>query len=249
MSPVAGQDASSTAGVAVIIPTLNEEASIGSVVSALPRDVVDQIIVADGGSADQTVERARWAGATVISVGRGFGRACLLGAQAAGGSDIVVFMDGDGADEPEFIAALVTPIRSGKYDFVIGSRARGQHQPGSISFHQLAAGHIAGWLIWLLYSVRYSDMCTFRAIRRDTLLKLGMRELSYGWNLEMQMRIARTGLRVLELPVPYRRRAGGESKVAGSLRGTLVAGYQIIATFARVVLQSASRSNPRSATQ
>ena len=146
-------------------------------------------------------------------------------------------MDGDGADDPEFIAALVAPIRSGKYDFVIGSRARGQRQPGSISFHQLAAGFLAGLLTSLLYGLRYTDMCTFRAIRRDTLLKLGMRELSYGWNLEMQMRVARAGLRVLELPVPYRCRIGGESKVAGSLKGTLVAGYRIAVTFARVALQ------------
>jgi glycosyltransferase involved in cell wall biosynthesis len=240
MSPVSAQDASSTDRVTVIIPTLNEEACIGAVVSALPRDVVDRVIVADGGSKDRTAERARWAGATVISTGRGFGRACLLGAQAADSSDIVVFMDGDGADDPEFIAALVTPIRSGTHDFVIGSRARGQHQPGSISFHQLAAGFIVGWLIWLLYGLHYTDMCTFRAIRRDTLLKLGMRELSYGWNLEMQMRAARAGLRVLELPVPYRRRIGGESKVAGSLKGTLVAGYRIVVTFARVALQRMS---------
>jgi len=240
MSPVPGQDASSTARVAVIIPTLNEEASIGAVVSTLPRDVVDQIIVADGGSTDQTTERAHRAGATVISAGRGFGRACLLGAQAASSSDIVVFMDGDGADDPDFIAALVKPIRAERCDFVIASRARGQYQPGSISIHQLAAGHIVGWLIWLLYGVRYSDMCTFRAIRRDTLLKLGMHELSYGWNLEMQMRIARSGLRILELPVPYRCRIGGESKVAGSLKGTLVAGYRIVVTFARVALQRMS---------
>jgi glycosyltransferase involved in cell wall biosynthesis len=240
MSPVPGRNASSRARVAVVIPTLNEEASIGAVVSALPRDVVDQIIVADGGSVDQTVERARWAGATVISAGRGFGRACLLGAQAASSSDIIVFMDGDGADDPEFIAALVTPIRSGTYDFVIGSRARGQRQPGSISFHQLAAGFVAGLLTSLLYGLRYTDMCTFRAIRRDTLLKLGMRELSYGWNLEMQMRVARARLRALELPVPYRRRIGGESKVAGSLKGTLVAGYRIVVTFARVALQRMS---------
>src|SRR5262249_27747492 len=150
MGPVPGQDAPSTASVAVIIPTLNEEASIGAVISALPRDVVDRVIVADGGSKDQTAERARRAGATVISAGGGFGRACLLGAQAATSSDIVVFMDGDGADDPEFIATLVTPIRSRTHDFVIGSRARGRHQPGSISFHQLAAGVIAGWLVWRL---------------------------------------------------------------------------------------------------
>jgi hypothetical protein len=104
----------------------------------------------------------------------------------------------------------------------------------------LAAGFVAGWLIWLLYRVRFTDMCAFRAIRRDTLLRLGMRELTYGWNLEMQMRVARAGLRVLELPVPYRRRIGGTSKVAGSLKGTLVAGYRIVVTFARVALQRMS---------
>jgi glycosyltransferase involved in cell wall biosynthesis len=247
VSSVPGHEASSTGKVAVIIPALNEEASIGAVVSALPRDIVDRVIVADGGSEDQTAQYASRAGATVISAGRGFGRACLLGAQAASSADIVVFMDGDGADDPDFIAALVTRILSGEYDFVIGSRARGHYQPGSISFHQLAAGLIGGWLIWLLYGLRYTDMCTFRAIRRDTLLKLGMRELTYGWNLEMQMRVARAGLRVLELPVPYRCRTGGRSKVGGSLKGTLVAGYQIVATFARVALQSASSSNPRNA--
>jgi glycosyltransferase involved in cell wall biosynthesis len=240
MSPVSGPDTPSAGKVAVIIPVLNEEASIGSVVSLLSRDYVDRVIVADGGSIDRTSERARLAGAEVISAGRGYGRACLSGAQAAIGAEIVVFMDGDGADDPESIAALVKPILSGDYDFVIGSRARGLREPGSISFHQLAAGFVAGWLIWLLYRVRFTDMCAFRAIRRDTLLKLGMHELTYGWNLEMQMRVARAGLRVLELPVPYRRRIGGESKVAGSLKGSLVAGYRIVVTFARVALQRMS---------
>jgi len=240
MSPVLGLDTPSAGKVAVIIPTLNEEASIGSVVSELSRDYVDRVIVADGGSVDRTAERGRLAGAEVISAGRGYGRACLSGAEAAVGADIVVFMDGDGADDPDSIAALVKPILSGEYDFVIGSRARGQREAGSISFHQLAAGFVAGWLIWLLYGMRFTDMCAFRAIRRDTLLKLGMHELTYGWNLEMQMRVARAGLRILELPVPYRRRIGGESKVAGSLKGTLVAGYRIVVTFARVALQRMS---------
>src|SRR4029077_14445701 len=112
---------------------------------------------------------------------------------------------------------------------------------GSMSSHQILAGRLAGWLIRLLYGVRYTDMCAFRAIRRDTLLALGMRELTYGWNLEMQMRVARAGLRVLELPVPYRRRLGGESKVAGSLRGTLIAGFRIISTFARIAIEPASK--------
>src|SRR5260370_2225171 len=125
-------------------------------------------------------------------------------------------MDGDGADNPESIAGLVEPIRSGSHDFVIGSRARGRREAGSIAWHQLAAGRLAGWGMRLLYGVRYTDMCALRAIRRDALLQLGMRELSYGWNIEMQMRAARAGLRILEIPVDYRRRRGGNSKVAGS---------------------------------
>lgn len=223
--------------VAVIIPTLNEAQSIGPVVTSLPRDVVDCVIVADGGSQDGTAEQARQAGAQVITAGRGYGRACLAGALAAEGAEILVFMDGDGADDPNAVASIVAPIRSRQYDFVIGSRARGEREPGSMSSHQLFAGQLAGWLIRLLYGVRYTDMCAFRAIRRDTLLALGMRELTYGWNLEMQMRVARSGLRVLELPVPYRRRIGGESKVAGSLRGTFVAGTRIVTTFARIACE------------
>ncbi|HTV28789.1 MAG TPA: glycosyltransferase family 2 protein [Xanthobacteraceae bacterium] len=223
--------------VAVVIPTFNEAESIASVVGELPRTVVDRVIVADGGSADGTAERARGAGAEVIPVGRGYGLACLAGAQAAAEKDIVVFMDGDGADDPAAIAALVGPIRAGDYDFVIASRARGEREPGSMAAHQLLAGLIAGRLTGLLYGTRYSDMCAFRAIRRDTLLKLGMREMTYGWNLEMQMRVARAGLRVLEVPVAYRKRLGGESKVAGSLRGSIKAGARIVTTFARVALE------------
>ncbi len=174
---------------------------IAAVVAELPGDVVDRIIVADGGSSDGTPQQARDAGAEVVSVGRGYGLACLAGAKAATDADIIVFMDGDGADDPGAIAALVTPIRDGRFDFVIASRARGAREPGSMAWHQIAAGLAAGWLTKQLYGVRYTDMCAFRAIRRDTLLALGMREMTYGWNLEMQMRAARTGLRVLELPV------------------------------------------------
>jgi glycosyltransferase involved in cell wall biosynthesis len=223
--------------VVVVIPTFNEAESIAAVVTALPRDIVDRVIVADGGSTDGTRDKARRAGAEVIAVGRGYGLACLEGAQAAAAGDIVVFMDGDGADDPAAIAALVAPIRSGTADFVIASRARGEREPGSMAWHQLLAGRIAGLLTRLLYGVRYTDMCAFRAIRRDTLLELGMRELTYGWNLEMQMRVARAGLRVEELPVAYRCRLGGESKVAGSLRGSIKAGAKIISTFARVAME------------
>ena len=225
--------------VAIIIPTFNEAQSIGAVVASIPRDVADLVIVADGGSTDGTADIARRAGAEVITVGRGYGRACLAGVQAADEADIVVFMDGDGADDPTALASMVQAISAGGYDFVIGSRARGNREPGSMAGHQILAGLAAGALIGLLYGVRYTDMCAYRAMRRDTLLRLGMRELTYGWNLEMQMRVARSGLRVLELPVSYRRRSGGESKVAGNLRGSLKAGSRIITTFARVAMEPA----------
>jgi glycosyltransferase involved in cell wall biosynthesis len=228
---------SGSPSVAVIIPTFNEAQSIGAVVAALPRAIVDRVIVVDGGSTDGTRERAQAAGAEVIAVGRGYGRACLAGAQAADAAEILVYMDGDGADDPAAIARLVAPIASGACDFVIASRARGIREPGSMSWHQLVAGRVIGALIGLFYGARYTDMCALRAIRRDTLLRLGMREMTYGWNLEMQMRVARAHLRVVEVPVDYRRRSGGQSKVAGSLSGSLKAGSRILATFTRIALE------------
>jgi len=236
-SPPAAARGAGHRGVTLVIPTFNEAESIGEVVAAIPRDLVDRILVVDGGSSDGTPQVARAAGAEAIGVGRGYGLACLAGAEAADGGDILVFMDGDGADDPGAIAALVDPIRAGRYDFVIGSRARGEREPGSMALHQIVSGLAMGWLIRFLYGVRYTDMAAFRAIPRDTLLQLGMREMTYGWNLEMQMRAARAGLRVLEIAVPYRCRRGGESKVAGSLRGSIRAGARIIATFARVALE------------
>jgi glycosyltransferase involved in cell wall biosynthesis len=223
--------------VAVIIPTFNEAESIGAVIAALPHEIIDRVIVADGGSDDGTRERARAAGAEVVAVGRGYGLACLTGAQAAADADILVYMDGDGADDSTAIAALIAPIEAGICDFVIASRARGKREPGSMSWHQLAAGRVIGALVGLFYGARYTDMCALRAIRRDTLLALGMRELTYGWNLEMQMRAARTHLRIREIPVDYRCRIGGQSKVAGSLSGSLQAGAKILSTFARIALE------------
>jgi glycosyltransferase involved in cell wall biosynthesis len=225
------------AQVAVAIPVLNEEASIGEVVAGIPRALASRIIVADGGSSDATAARAASAGAQVIEGGKGYGRACWRATQAARDADIMVFMDGDGADDPMSLAALIAPIRSGEYDFVIGSRALGQRAPGSIAWHQIAAGLVAGWAMRALYGVRYTDMCAYRAIRRQRLLDLGMREMGYGWNIEMQMRAAQSGLRILEIPVPYHCRTGGASKVAGSLRGSIRAGLRIMATFWRVAVR------------
>jgi glycosyltransferase involved in cell wall biosynthesis len=226
--------APAAAQVVVAIPALNEEASIAGVVAGIPRALAGRVIVADGGSRDATAARAQAAGAQVIDAGKGYGRACWRATKAAHDADIMVFMDGDGADDPASLAALIAPIRAGAYDFVIGSRALGKREPGSIAWHQLAAGTLAGWAMRALYGMRYTDMCAFRAIRRQLLLDLGMREMGYGWNIEMQMRAAQNGLRILEIPVPYHCRTGGASKVAGNLRGSLRAGLRILATFWRV---------------
>ena len=226
--------------ISVIIPALNEEEPIAAVVrDCLTTGLPGEVIVVDNGSSDRTAERAQGAGAKVVSEPTpGYGRACAAGVRALSGDcDIVVFLDGDGSDCPELMPLLVDPIRLGEHDFVIGSRTRGKRERGSMNFQQVFAGRAAGWLLRLLYGVRYSDMCPFRAIRRDALEKLEMKEQTYGWNLEMQMRAARARLRILEVPVSHRCRTGGESKVSGTLRGTFVAGARIVATLLRVAME------------
>ncbi|HUK07928.1 MAG TPA: glycosyltransferase family 2 protein [Stellaceae bacterium] len=230
--------------VALVIPTLNEEEPIGEVLRAVPRDVVDDIIVADSGSVDRTVERAQAAGARIVEERRrGYGRACATGARAAHDCDIIVFLDGDGSDRPELVPMLIAPILKDTHDFVIGSRTRGEREAGSMNALQVAAGYIVGTLMRLLYGVAYTDMCAFRAIRKTSLDQLGMREMTYGWNLEMQMRAAQAGLRILEIPVAHRRRIGGASKVSGTVMGTLKAGSRIGTTFVRIAFARSGRAN------
>ena len=226
--------------ISVIIPALNEEEPIADVIRAVAATKIPhEVIVVDNGSTDRTAERARAAGARVVAEPhRGYGRACAAGIRALSPEcDVVVFLDGDGSDCPEFMNQLVDPMAAGKSDFVIGSRTRGQRERGSMTAQQIFAGRFAGWLLSILYGVRYTDMCPFRAIRRDALERLGMCEKTYGWNLEMQMRAARAGLRILEVPVNHRCRAGGKSKVSGTLRGTFVAGARILATLLRIALE------------
>lgn len=225
--------------VGVIIPCLNEEEAIGPCVAAVLAKGVGEVIVVDGQSSDRTAERAAAAGARVIvEPARGYGRAMLSGlAHLAPTSTIVLFIDGDGSDRPDMVPALIEPIASGRADFVLGSRLRGEREPGSLSTSQIAAGHLAGILIRLLYGVSFTDMSPFRAIRREALERLGMAQTTFGWNLEMQMRVAAAGLRTLEIPVGQRRRAGGVSKVSGDWRSALRAAGVLMMSFCRLAWQ------------
>jgi glycosyltransferase involved in cell wall biosynthesis len=227
------------ARVCAVIPVLNERGAIGPTVARVPRDVVDTVIVVDGGSQDGTVEEARAAGAVVIvEARRGYGRACQTGTEQAEalGAELLLFMDGDGADAVEQAARLIEPVRRGEADFVLADRTAGQRDPGSMGVHQVLAGRLIGLAVGAIAGVRYRDMCAFRAIRTADLRRLGMQDMGYGWNLEMQIRAARAKLRIQEVSLPYHCRVAGHSKVAGSLKGTLRAGQRIMSTLIKVGL-------------
>jgi glycosyltransferase involved in cell wall biosynthesis len=208
----------------------------------MPWDVIAECIVVDNGSTDGTAEIARAAGARVIESARGYGAACLAGSLAAEvSSDVLVYMDGDGSDVIAGLPDLVGPIERGEADFVIGSRLMGKREQGSLLGSQVFAGHLVGTLVRWTSGFRYTDMGPFRAIRRNSFERLGMSELTYGWNLEMQIRAVQVGLRIREIPVDYRKRIGGTSKVSGDLWASVKAGVRIMEVLFRVTFGRRSR--------
>jgi glycosyltransferase involved in cell wall biosynthesis len=217
--------------VALIIPALDEEHAIGALLAAVDRTVVRDVIVGDNGSRDATVEVARSQGAMVVRVEeRGYGAACA-GALAAIADDVdvVLFMDADGSDDPAEIPLVLDAVVNGRADLVIGSRALGIVERGALTPQQRFGNWLATRMVAVLYGHRYTDLGPFRAIRRELLDRIGMRDRRYGWTVEMQVRALQLGARVAEVPVRYRRRVG-KSKISGTVTGVLKAGWWIVYT-------------------
>lgn len=225
----------------VIIPAYNEEASIGLVVEEIPKDWVREIVVCNNNSRDRTPEVARAAGATVVDQPKaGYGSACLAGMAYIAAKpdqeqpDIVVFLDGDHSDYPEELPNLVTPIMEQNYDMVIGSRALGDLEKGAMQPQQIFGNWLATNLIRLFYKYDFTDLGPFRAIRWPALQALGMKDPDFGWTVEMQVRAAKQKLQCTEIPVRYRKRIG-QSKVSGTIRGTILAGHKILWTIFKLL--------------
>ena len=211
--------------ISVVIPTLNEARAIGEVVASVPKDGVAQIIVVDNGSIDGTAERASAAGAQVVhEPRRGYGSACLAGAKAARGSDIIVFLDGDRSDDPRQLDLIAAPLIQKQADLTIGSRIGGELERGSMPLHGRLGNRLVVLILRGLYGVRITDIGSFRAIRTRALFNLNMEQMTYGWPVEMIVKAARKGLRIKSIPIRYRKRIG-VSKVTGTLRGSFLAAY------------------------
>lgn len=217
--------------IAAIIPALNEQDALPQVIAEIPRDLIERIIVVDNGSTDRTAEVAGAAGAEVVrEERRGYGYACAAGVAAAGASDLLVFMDGDGSDNASQMHALVAPIERSEADLVLGSRVLGPTARGALLPHQRLGNDLTTALVRLLYGRRLTDLPPFKAVRRQVLDALGMREMTYGWTVEMIVKCARRGHRIVEVPVATRSRIGGQSKVSGTIKGTILAAYYLLGT-------------------
>ena len=221
---------------ALIIPALDEERSIAATLDSIPPGLFETVIVVDNGSHDATARVAAAHGARVVREDRrGYGAACLRGIDALPADiDAVAFMDADGSDNPEDARALLKPIEKDEADLVIGSRELGASDAGALSPHQRFGNRLTTSLVWLIFRRRYTDLGPFRAIRLESLRALEMRDLNYGWTIEMQIKAIRRGLRVIEAPVRYRRRAAGRSKISGNVWGSIAAGIKILWTVARL---------------
>jgi glycosyltransferase involved in cell wall biosynthesis len=216
--------------ISLIIPALNEVESIAQVLAVIPRQYLCEILVVDGGSTDGTVELARQHGTRIIHEGRpGYGRACATGVAESRG-EVIVFMDADGADDPSHLPELIEPIRAGQADLVLGSRLAGKLEAGAMPWHQRFGNQLSATLIRRLYNLHVTDLSPFRAVLRTRLIELNMEEMTYGWPTEMITKAARRGWRIVEVPVDYRRRLGGRSKISGTLKGSVLATYAILRT-------------------
>jgi glycosyltransferase involved in cell wall biosynthesis len=225
--------------IAVVIPAFNEDLSILRVLEDIPTGLVDEVVVVDNKSTDDTASVARAAGATVLfEPRRGYGSACLTGVAyvLARGYDIIVFLDADYSDHPEEMTLLVEKITLDRHEMVIGSRSLGKLEEGAMAPHARFGNWLATSLIYLIWRERFTDLGPFRAITADALRRIGMRDTNFGWTVEMQIKGARLGLRSIEVPVSYRRRIG-VSKITGSIMGSIKAGYKILYTIARYGLR------------